>query len=71
LLNRGEFLHQPAIWQIALHRIISADLLTKAGRSPKEDDPRPGKAQPFRTADGAAEGDAMAMVFGSRSALTK
>jgi hypothetical protein len=27
LLNRGEFLHQPAIWQIALHRIISADLL--------------------------------------------
>jgi hypothetical protein len=28
LLNRGGFLHEPAIWQNALHPIISADLLT-------------------------------------------
>jgi hypothetical protein len=34
LLNRGEFLHQPAIWQIALHRIISADLL-RCGVQPR------------------------------------
>jgi flagellar biosynthesis/type III secretory pathway protein FliH len=27
LLNRGVFWYKPAIWQIALHRIISADLL--------------------------------------------
>jgi hypothetical protein len=29
LLNRGVFWDKPAIWQIALHRIISADLLIR------------------------------------------